>query len=86
MKNFLKKLWNLLAIDGLLHLETSFIIMISCSLLFNIGIGITVSVLAGLLKEVYDKIKKNCTKEMIVHDLICDGIGILLALILVMFV
>lgn len=73
-----------MAIDGLLHLETSFMITVLLGTIFNIWWGVGMGILAGILKEVYDKLKKDCTWNMIWHDLICDGIGILLAILVIL--
>ena len=81
MNNFLTKIWNWIAIDGLLHFETCFLIAVLIGTIFNIWSGILVSIAAGILKEVYDKLKKDCTWPMMYHDLICDGVGILLAIL-----
>ena len=77
LKTFIKAIIDWIATDGLLHIETSFIITIITILLTsNWWLGVIVGNIFGILKEVYDKKKKNCTWSMIWHDIICDEIGI----------
>lgn len=77
ISKYCKKVIDWIATDGLLHIETSFIIAIITILLTsNWWLGVIVGNIFGILKEVYDKKKKNCTWSMIWHDIICDEIGI----------
>ena len=77
LKTFIKAIIDWIATDGLLHIKTSFIIVIITILLTsNWWLGVIVGNIFGILKEVYDKKKKNCTWSMIWHDIICDEIGI----------
>lgn len=75
---FIKNVKDWVAVDGLLHIETSGII---CLLLLRLGVNIpysiSLSIIIGILKEVYDIfIKKSNTYSQSLHDIICDIIGI----------
>ena len=75
---FIKNVKDWVATDGLLHIETSGIICLLLLLLgVNIPYSISLSIIIGILKEVYDIfIKKSNTYSQSIHDIICDLIGI----------
>ena len=75
---FIKNVKDWVATDGLLHIETSGIICLLLLLLgVNIPYSISLSLIIGILKEVYDIfIKKSNTYSQSLHDIICDIIGI----------
>ena len=76
-------LYNWLNTDGLLHISfTSMIITFSYPLIRWWSVGL--AVLVGIAKESYDiLVKKNVTK-LSIHDLICDCIGIIMTVILIL--
>jgi hypothetical protein len=70
ISKYCKKVIDWIATDGLLHIETSFIIAIITILLTsNWWLGVIVGNIFGILKEVYDKRKR------IVHDQWSDTIS-----------
>ena len=75
---FIKNVKDWVAVDGLLHIETSGIICLLLLLLgVNILYSISLSIIIGILKEIYDIfIKKSNTYYQSLHDIICDLIGI----------
>ena len=70
----MKKLIKWVAFDGLLHIETSALIVIVVSLLLPWWAGSIVAAVAGIGKEWYDRAKGGPFSS---HDLICDLFGII---------
>lgn len=80
---FINKGWAWIAIDGLLHFAFSALLILIAfpiikwwSLLF--------ALLVGVLKEVYDITVKKSDPKLSIHDLICDCIGIIMTIILLL--
>lgn len=79
----IKGLYNWLNTDGLLHISfTSMIITFSFPLIKWWSVGL--AVLVGLAKEAYDILVKKTDPELSIHDLICDCIGIIMTVILIL--
>ena len=75
----LKKIKEWVAIDGLLHFLVCYVIIVSLTPLIGWW-ALLVTILAALGKEAWDYfIQKDNNKEQVVHDLICDGVGLVLA-------
>ena len=76
-------------IDKLLHAETTALIVIGGSIVHPI-LGIILAILASLGKELYDwfkygkKMGWSKFKKLMFGDLIADGIGIIMGIILVL--
>ena len=80
----IKSLYNWLNTDGLLHLLVSFLILISLYILnIKFYICLIITICIGLLKEVYDLIKKKNNIKQSLHDIICDLIGITISVIII---
>lgn len=80
---FIKNVKNWVATDGLLHFAFSVLLILITfpiikwwSLLF--------SLIVGLLKEVYDITVKKSDPRLSIHDLICDCIGIIMTVIILL--
>lgn len=80
---FIKNIKDWVAVDGLLHFAFSALLILIAfpiikwwSLLF--------ALLVGLLKEVYDITVKKSDARLSIHDLICDCIGIIMTVILLL--
>lgn len=86
MKNIfepIKGLYNWLNIDGLLHISfTSMIIAFSFPFIRWWSVGL--AVILGLAKEAYDILVKKSDPKLSIHDLICDCIGIVMTVILIL--
>lgn len=76
-------LYNWLNTDGLLHISiTSMIITFSFPLIRWWSLGL--AVILGLAKEAYDILVKKSDQKLSIHDLICDGMGIVMTAILIL--
>lgn len=79
----IKGLYNWLNIDGLLHISfTSMIITFSFPFIRWWSVGL--AVLVGLAKEAYDILVKKSDPKLSIHDIICDCIGIIMTVILIL--
>lgn len=87
--NIFKKIWRWIRLDGLLHIIVSCILFIGSLLVFRNWIqmdytaswvlAFVITVAIGVLKETYDYIRKKVAST---HDLICNLIGVALAMII----
>ena len=79
----IKSLYNWLSTDGLLHISfSSMIIIFSFPLIKWWSIGL--AILVGIAKEVYDILVKKSDPKLSIHDLICDCIGIVMTVIILL--
>ena len=79
----IKELYNWLNPDGLLHISfTSMIITFSFPLIRWWSVGL--AILVGFAKEAYDILVKKTDPKLSIHDLICDCIGIIMTVILIL--
>lgn len=77
---------NWMRTDGLLHMETSFILVVFFYCFTGLFVpkaealvaGVFYTFAVGVLKEIYDRITGKGAAEW--HDLECDAIGIVLSL------
>lgn len=89
MKDFIKTMWSKIRVDGLLHIETSFVLFFFFAKLSSliipswdkVAMGVILSLLVGVGKEIYDRRTGKGTAEK--HDLICDIFGVFIAVLLV---
>ena len=80
----MKKLYSWIASDGLLHILVSMVVVLCLQPVIGTTIAICVAVLLGVGKEIYDGlIERDNNGEQILHDLVCDVVGIMMALIVV---
>ena len=79
----IKSFYKWLNTDGLLHISfTSMIITFSFPLIKWWSVGL--AVLVGIAKEVYDILVKKSDPKLSIHDLICDCIGIIMTVVLLL--
>lgn len=84
--NKLKQLYNWVASDGLLHILINVVIMLTFTLILNVWWALLISISVSLIKEGIDCfIRKSNNKQQVIHDLICDAVGILLTLPLLIY-
>ena len=75
----LKKIKEWVAIDGLLHFLVCYAIIVSLTPLIGWW-ALLLAILVALCKEAWDYfVEKDNNKEQVIHDLICDGVGIIIA-------
>lgn len=79
----MKKILQWMATDGLLHFLMCYAMMLTLIPLVGIVWSITITIIIALFKEFYDVfIEKDNNFSQAIHDLICDGIGVLMAIII----
>jgi len=59
--------------DGLLHIETSALLVVAISVLLPVWLSIVISFIFGIGKELWDKYYGGVPSW---HDVICDIIGL----------
>lgn len=83
MKKIFNTIWNYVQIDGLLHFLVCYALVVTFALfdtaIFPIA-GTMVAVFCATIKECWDASYKHATKKQIIHDLIFDTLGILIAI------
>ena len=83
MKKVFNTIWNYVQIDGLLHFLVCYALVVTLTLfdtaIFPIA-GTMVAVFCATIKECWDASYKHATKKQIIHDLIFDALGILIAI------
>lgn len=81
MRNFINKITKWVAVDGLLHFLVCYSIVLTFAP-FGICMAIAIAVVASLGKEVVDYfIQKDNNAQQVLHDIICDIMGIIMALV-----
>lgn len=71
MKSFCKWVAN----DGLLHIETIALIMLTLTPIIGFVWATSVAIVLGFGREIAQYLKGKNTKEQVHHDMICNGIG-----------
>ena len=75
----LKKIKEWVATDGLLHFLVCYALMVALTPIIGWW-ALLVTIFAALGKEGYDYfVEKDNNKEQVIHDLMCDCAGIILA-------
>ena len=78
----LKKLIKWVAIDGLLHILVCYAMMLALTPMIGGWLAMLLTVIASAVKEAYDYyIQKDNNREQVIHDAICDVVGMLSAII-----
>ena len=77
----IKRLLNWIAIDGLLHIQTCYALMLTLQPMVDIWWAKGITATCAIGKEVVDALRGKNTWEQARHDLICDAVGIMAALI-----
>lgn len=80
----MKKLFSWIATDGLLHIVVSMAIMLCLQPLVGTLLSVCITLIIGLFKEFYDGVvQKDNNGEQVMHDVVCDVVGIVIGLIVV---
>lgn len=78
----IKDILRWIATDGLLHILMCYAMMLALSPMVGVWWSMLATSLAALVKEAMDFfVQKDNDKEQVIHDLICDAVGIMAALI-----
>lgn len=78
----IKKMLKWVGIDGLLHFLVCYAMMLTLAPMIGLAWAVLATTGVAVLKEVWDFcIQKDNDAEQVLHDVILDGIGILIALI-----
>lgn len=82
MKSIFNKIKNWIAVDGLLHLLVSALVFMLLTPFVKVWVALFFTAFIGIGKEIYDFfIKKSNNRPQVIHDLICDCIGIFIGLV-----
>ena len=82
----IKKMLKWVGIDGLLHFLVCYAMMLTLAPMIGLALAVLATTGVAVLKEVWDFcIQKDNDAEQVLHDVILDGIGILIALITISF-
>lgn len=78
----LKAIIKWIAVDGLLHFLVCYAIMLTLAPIIGIWWTILATAIIALGKEAWDYfIQKDNKKEQVIHDLICDAVGMMMAVV-----
>lgn len=82
MLSKLRQLIKWIAVDGLLHFLACYAIMLTLTPIIGIWWTILATAIIALGKEAWDYfIQKDNNKEQVIHDLICDAVGMMMAVV-----
>lgn len=82
----IKKMLKWVGIDGLLHFLVCYAMMLTLAPMIGLAWAVLATTGVAVLKEVWDFcIQKDNDAEQVLHDVILDGTGILIALIMISF-
>lgn len=83
----LKKLFTWIGADGLLHFLVCYAMMLTLPSFIGIVWSTLATTSVAILKEVYDFcIQKDNDAEQVLHDLLCDFVGIVMAIVALAFI
>lgn len=75
----LKEIIKWIAVDGLLHIQTCYAMMLTLQPIVDIWWAKAITSTCAVGKEVFDVLRGKNNWEQASHDLICDAVGILAA-------
>ena len=83
--NMLKWAYNWVGTDGFLHFLVCYALMLTFQPIVGVWWSLLIVIIPALLKEAWDYfVDKDNNVEQVLHDLICDGVGIAAALITIL--
>lgn len=75
--NKIKKIYEYISVDGLLHILMSMDLLLLFYLFTNYILSLIFTIIIGVIKEIYDYfIVKSNNINQIKHDIVCDLLGI----------
>ena len=82
MKNFINKITKWVGTDGLLHFLVCYALMLTLSPILGMAWAVLTTTNIAILKEVIDFcIQKDNDISQVMHDLLCDVVGIVMAIV-----
>lgn len=75
IKDFVVSAIQWIAFDGLLHIETVALILLTFTPICGFGWASLIAAVMTFGREIIQYLRKKNTKEQVHHDLICNGIG-----------
>lgn len=78
----LKKLWGWIRRDGLLHGESSALLLLAFAIFMPLWLATVLTVVVGICKELWDRKRKGQVASW--HDVICDLGGVALGVLMVL--
>lgn len=82
MRQFLTGVYNWIATDGLLHFLVCYALILTIEPLIDVWWAIGIVVALSVIKEAWDYFyQKDNNLMQVLHDLLCDAVGIIGALI-----
>lgn len=83
--NKLKQLYKWIANDGLLHILMCVVLMLSLQPIIGYLLALIITFFFSFYKEYYDsEIQKDNNRKQVIHDLICDIIGVTIASLIIL--
>lgn len=77
----IKEIQSWVGVDGLLHLLVCWLVVLVVTPIRGIWLAVVAAAILSIGKEIWDMfIQKDNSKEQAIHDLICDGAGVLAGL------
>lgn len=77
----IKEIQSWVGVDGLLHLLVCWLVVLVVTPIRGIWLAVVAAAILSVGKEIWDMfIQKDNSKEQAIHDLICDGAGVLAGL------
>ena len=85
MRKLIKSIIKWIAVDGLLHFLVCYALMLTFTPIVGIWWAVLITVIPAIAKELWDGlIQKDNDIRQIAHDLVCDGVGMLGAIVIML--
>jgi hypothetical protein len=87
MKELINKITKWVGTDGLLHFLVCYALMLTLSPILGMAWAVLTTTNIAILKEVIDFcIQKDNDISQVMHDLLCDVVGIVVAIVALAFI
>ena len=82
MKKLITKITKWVGTDGLLHFLVCYAMMLALTPIIGLTATLGITIILATIKELWDYcIQKDNNEEQVMHDVICDAVGIISALL-----